>query len=172
VKNNNNRATSLFYRSFFSLKISGALWIKVILEHLIICNRCKDIDVDSCVTNIAMIAHLDTKIEKLNTQVKLANDELDKIKFLRGAYTCGRHPSIKGGLGFQKGTKDKTSHEAPKFIKEKGEAPMASMFILARIMLIFMLMLRMFTKLLAIFMMLVLIILSMMCVMMFIHLMP
>jgi hypothetical protein len=161
VKNNNNRATSLFYRSFFSLKISGALWIKVILEHLIICNRCKDIDVDSCVTNIAMIA-----------QVKLANDELDKIKFLRGAYTCGRHPSIKGGLGFQKGTKDKTSHEAPKFIKEKGEAPMASMFILARIMLIFMLMLRMFTKLLAIFMMLVLIILSMMCVMMFIHLMP
>jgi hypothetical protein len=30
------------------------------------------------------------------------------------------------GLGFQKGAKDQKSYEAPKFIKEKGKAPMAS----------------------------------------------
>jgi hypothetical protein len=53
------------------------------LEHVIICNRCKDIDVDTCVANIVVIADLNAKIEK-NAQGKNANDELKKIKFARG----------------------------------------------------------------------------------------
>jgi hypothetical protein len=52
--------------------------------------------------------------------------ENDKIKFARDAYTIGRHPSIKDGLGFQKGTKNLTSQKASNIIKEKGKAPMAS----------------------------------------------
>jgi hypothetical protein len=36
------------------------------IEHVVICNRCKDIDVESCVANIAMIAHLNARIENLN----------------------------------------------------------------------------------------------------------
>jgi hypothetical protein len=44
----------------------------------------------------------------------------------RDAYTIGRHPSIKDGLGFQKGTKNLTSRWASNLIKEKGKAPMAS----------------------------------------------
>jgi hypothetical protein len=98
-------------------------------------------------------------------------DELDKIKFSRDAYTIGRHPSIKDGLGFHKGVKVKKSHEAPKFIKEKGKVPILIVFILARTMLTFIL--RMFTMLLEMFMMLVMIILLIMCVMMlFFLLMP
>jgi hypothetical protein len=97
------------------------------LEHVSICNKCKDIDVDAFVVNIAIIADLNAKIAKSNAQIKITNDELEKVKFAREAYTSGRHLLIKDGLGFQKGSNDKSkkSHEAPKFIKEKGKAPMA-----------------------------------------------
>jgi hypothetical protein len=50
-------------------------------------------------------------IAKLNAQLKTCKDECDKIKFARDAYTIGRHPFIKDGLDFQKGAKDKKSHE-------------------------------------------------------------
>jgi hypothetical protein len=48
------------------------------------------------------------------------------LKFARDAYTIGRHPSIKDGLGFRKETKNLTSQKAPVLNKEKGKAPMAS----------------------------------------------
>jgi hypothetical protein len=38
------------------------------LEHVSICNRCKDIDIDSCVANVALIDELNAKIEELNAQ--------------------------------------------------------------------------------------------------------
>jgi hypothetical protein len=63
--------------------------------HVVICNRCKDFDVD-------------------------------KLKCARDAYTVGRHPSIKDGLGFRKEAKNLTSQRAPIFNKEKGKAPMTS----------------------------------------------
>jgi hypothetical protein len=44
----------------------------------------------------------------------------------RDAYTIGRHPSIKDGLGFQREAKNLTSHKAPIPAKEKGKAPMAN----------------------------------------------
>jgi hypothetical protein len=96
------------------------------LEHLSICNRCKNIDIDSCVANVALIDSLNVRIKELKVQVKNANDELGKIKFARDAYTIGRHSSIKDGLGFHRGAKYRKSHKAPNFIKEKGKAPMAS----------------------------------------------
>jgi hypothetical protein len=58
--------------------------------------------------------------------LKLAKMKVKKIKFARGAYTIGRHPSIKDGLGFHGGAKDMKSHKAPKFTKEKGKTPMPS----------------------------------------------
>jgi hypothetical protein len=50
----------------------------------------------------------------------------EKMKFARVAYTIGRYPSIKDGLGFQKGTKELKSQRASNLIKEKGKAPLAS----------------------------------------------
>ena len=58
---------------------------------------------------------LNARIEKLNVQVKNANDKLNRINFARDAYTIGRHPSIKDGLGFQKGAKDKKMPWGPQF---------------------------------------------------------
>jgi hypothetical protein len=50
----------------------------------------------------------------------------EKLKFARDAYTVGRHPSIKDGLGFRKETKNLTSQRTSGLNKEKGKAPMAS----------------------------------------------
>ena len=62
----------------------------------------------------------------LNAQLKASKSEFDKLKFARDAYTIGRHPSIKDGLGFKREAKNLTSHKAPISAKEKGKAPMAS----------------------------------------------
>ena len=51
---------------------------------------------------------------------------MKKLKFARDAYTIGRQPSIKDGLGFKREAKNLTSQRAPIFNKEKGKAPMAN----------------------------------------------
>jgi hypothetical protein len=66
------------------------------------------------------------KWQLLMLNLRLAKNDFDKLKFARDAYTIGRHPSIKDGLGFQKETKNLTSQKAPVINKEKGKAPMAS----------------------------------------------
>jgi hypothetical protein len=65
-------------------------------------------------------------LASLNAQLKTSKSEIDKIKFARDAYTIGRHPSIKDGLGFKREVKNLTSHKASISTKEKGKAPMAS----------------------------------------------
>jgi hypothetical protein len=61
----------------------------------------------------------------INAQLKTSKNDFDKLKFARDAYTIGRHPSIKDGLGFKKEAKNLTCQRTPIFIKEKGKAPMA-----------------------------------------------
>jgi hypothetical protein len=65
-------------------------------------------------------------VTSLNAQLKTCKSDFYKLKFARDAYTIGRHPSIKDGLGFRKETKNLTSQKAPVLNKEKGKAPMAS----------------------------------------------
>jgi hypothetical protein len=96
------------------------------LEHVSICNRCKDIDVDACNNHASTVSKLYDNIARLHAQLKICKDECDDIKFARDAYTIGRHPSIKDGLGFQKGINNTKSQKAPNFTKEKEKAHMAS----------------------------------------------
>jgi hypothetical protein len=96
------------------------------IEHVIICNRCKDFDVDACVEHLTSITKLNGEVASLNAQLKTCKNDFDKLKFARDAYTVGRHPSIKDGLGFRKEAKNLTSQRAPISNKEKGKAPMAS----------------------------------------------
>jgi hypothetical protein len=96
------------------------------VEHVSICNRCKDFDVDACVEHLTSVAKLNGEVASLNAQLKTCKNDLDKLKFARDAYTVGRHPSIKDGLGFRKEAKNLTSQRAPISYKEKGKAPMAS----------------------------------------------
>jgi hypothetical protein len=65
-------------------------------------------------------------VASLNAQLKTSKNDFDKLKFTRDAYTIGRHPSIKDGLGFRREAKNLTSHKAPISAKEKGKAPMAN----------------------------------------------
>jgi hypothetical protein len=96
------------------------------VEHVVICNRCKDFDIDACNEHASTILKLNNDVANLNAQLKTCKSDYEKLKFARDAYTIGRHPSIKDGLGFQKGTKNLTSQRTSNLNKEKGKAPMAS----------------------------------------------
>nr|AEJ07930.1 Opie3 gag protein [Zea mays subsp. mexicana] len=96
------------------------------VENITICTRCKDFDVNACSEHLVSISKLNDEVASLNAQLKTSKSEVDKIKFARDAYTVGRHPSIKDGLGFKREAKNLTSHKAPIFVKEKGKAPMAN----------------------------------------------
>jgi hypothetical protein len=96
------------------------------VEHVTICNRCKDFDVDACSEHLVSISKLNDELASLNAQLKTSKSEFDKLKFARDAYTIGRHPLIKDGLGFKREAKNLTCHKAPISIKEKGKSPMAN----------------------------------------------
>jgi hypothetical protein len=70
------------------------------VEHVVICNRCKDFNVDACNEHASTIHKLNNDVASLNAQLKTCKDNYEKRKFARDAYTIGRHPSIKDGLGF------------------------------------------------------------------------
>jgi hypothetical protein len=76
------------------------------MEHVSICNRCKDFDVDACNNHASTISKLNEEVANLNAQLKICKNEYEKIKFARDAYTIGKHPSIKDGLGLQKRTEN------------------------------------------------------------------
>ena len=72
------------------------------VEHVKICTRCKDFDVDACSDHLVSISKLTEELASLNGQLKTSKNEFNKLKFARDAYTIGRHPSIKDGLGFKR----------------------------------------------------------------------
>jgi hypothetical protein len=90
------------------------------VEHVVICNRCKDFDVDACVEHLTSITKLNGEVASLNAQLKTCKNDFDKLKFARDAYTVGRHPSIKDGLGFRKEAKNLTSQRLPFPTRRKG----------------------------------------------------
>jgi hypothetical protein len=92
------------------------------VEHVVICNSCKDVNFDE---HAVTIAKLNNEVASLKAQLKTCKDDFDKLKFARDAYTIGRHPSIKDGLGFRKETKNLTSQRTSD-LKGKGKAPMSS----------------------------------------------
>jgi hypothetical protein len=96
------------------------------IDHVVICNRCKDFNVDACSEHLISISKLNYEVASLNAQLKTSKNEFDKPKFARDAYTVGRHPSIKEGLGFKREAKNSTSDKVSISAKEKGKAPMAN----------------------------------------------
>jgi hypothetical protein len=117
-------------------KLKEASKISLCVEHVSICNRCKDFDVDACDEHLIAITKLNDAVASLNAQLKTCKSDFDKLKFARDAYTIGRHPSIKDGLEFRKETKNLTSQKAPVLNKEKGKV--LWLVVLKGIMLLFM----------------------------------
>jgi hypothetical protein len=107
-------------------KLEEVSKISSCVEHVSICNRCKDFDVDACNEHLISITNLNDEVASLNAQLKTCKIDFNKLKFTRDAYTVGRHPSIKDGLGFQRETKNLTSQRTSVLNKEKGKATMAS----------------------------------------------
>jgi hypothetical protein len=57
------------------------------VEHVVICNRCKDFDIDACDENLASITKLNNEVASLNAQLKTCKINFDKLKFAMDAYT-------------------------------------------------------------------------------------
>jgi hypothetical protein len=97
------------------------------VEHVTICNRYRDVNVDAINDQIAMIKEQNDYIAKLNAKIAEHELENENFKFGHSMLYNGRCPGIKDDIGFQQGSQSNTKLNAPKnklsnFVK--GKAPM------------------------------------------------
>src|SRR5688572_6260222 len=95
------------------------------VEHVSICTRCRDINVDAIHDHLALIKKQNYHIAQLNAKINEHDLENKKFKFARSMLYSGRCPGIKDGIGFQKGDNVKLN-APPKRLSNfvKGKAPM------------------------------------------------
>ena len=95
------------------------------IEHVTICTRCRDINVDAIHDHLALIKQQNDHIATLTAKINKHDLENEKFKFARSMLYSGRHPGIKDGIGFQKGDNVKLN-APPKKLSNfvKGKAPM------------------------------------------------
>jgi ubiquinone biosynthesis protein UbiJ len=94
------------------------------VDHVTICTRCRDINVDDIHDHLALIKQQNYHIAQLTTKINEHEIENEQFKFARSMLYNGRRPSIKDGIGFQQGSNVKLN--APKRLSNfvKGKAPM------------------------------------------------
>jgi hypothetical protein len=134
-------------------KLEEVSKINSCVEHVSICKRCKDFDVDASNEHLISITKLNDEVASLNAQLKTCKSDFDKLKFARDAYTVGRYPSIKDGLGFRRETKNLTSPFSPRrkgrplwLVVLKGIMPLfmiGKLLVIIRVMLILLTMIHM-----------------------------
>jgi hypothetical protein len=96
------------------------------VEHVTICTRCRDVNVEAIDDHLAMIKQQNDHIAKLTAKITEHELENESFKFARSMLYNGRCPGIKDGIGFQQGSQNNTKLNAPKnklsnFVK--GKAP-------------------------------------------------
>jgi hypothetical protein len=93
------------------------------IEHVTICTRCRDINVDAIHDHLALIKKQNDHI--VNAKINEHDLENEKFKFARSMLYNGRGPGIKDGIGFQQGDNVKLN-VPPKRLSNfvKGKAPM------------------------------------------------
>jgi hypothetical protein len=94
------------------------------VDHVSICTRCRDINVEAIDDHLAMIKKQNDHIAKLDAKIAEHELENEKFKFARSMLYNGRRSGIKDGTGFQQGSNVKLN--APKRLSNfvKGKAPM------------------------------------------------
>jgi hypothetical protein len=97
------------------------------VEHVTICTRCRDVNIDAMNDNLAMIKEQNNHIAKLNAKISEHELENEKFKFARSMLYNGRRSGIKDDIGFQQGRQSNIKINACKnrlsnFVK--GKAPM------------------------------------------------
>jgi hypothetical protein len=95
------------------------------VEHVTICTKCRDINVDAIHDHLALIKQQNDHIAQLSAKINEHDLENEKFKFARSMLYSGRRPGIKDGIGFQKGDNVKLN-APPKRLSNfvKGKAPM------------------------------------------------
>jgi hypothetical protein len=95
-----------------------------IVDHVSICMRCKDINVDAIHGHLALIKQQNDHIAQLTSKINEHEIENKIFKFARSMLYSGRHPGIKDDIGFQQG--DNVKLNAPKKLYNfvKGKVPM------------------------------------------------
>jgi hypothetical protein len=95
------------------------------IEHVTICTRCRDINIDVIHDHMALIKQQNDHIAKLDAKIAEHDLENEKFKFARSMLYSGKRPGIKDGIGFQKGDNVKLN-APPKRLSNfvKGKAPM------------------------------------------------
>jgi hypothetical protein len=94
------------------------------VDHVTICTRCRDINIDAIHDHLALIKQQNDHIAQLSAKINEHDLENEKFKFARSMLYNGRRPGIKDGIGFQQGGNVKIN--APKRLSNfvKGKAPM------------------------------------------------
>jgi hypothetical protein len=94
------------------------------IEHVTICTRCRDINVEAIHDHLALIKQQNDHITQLSAKINEHDLENENFKFARSMLYSGRRPGIKDGIGFQQG--DNVKLNAPKKLSNfvKGKAPM------------------------------------------------
>jgi hypothetical protein len=95
------------------------------IDHVTICTRCRDINIDAIHDHLALIKQQNDHIAQLSAKINEHDLENENFKFARSMLYSGRRPGIKDGIGFQQG--DNVKLNAPKKLSNfvKGKAPMA-----------------------------------------------
>jgi chromosome segregation ATPase len=95
-----------------------------IIEHVSICTRCRDVNVDAIHDHLALIKQQNDHIATLTAKINEHDLENEKFKFARSMLYSGRRPRIKDDIGFQKGDNVKLN-APPKKLSNfvKGKAP-------------------------------------------------
>jgi hypothetical protein len=95
------------------------------VDHVSICTRCRDINVDAIYDHLALIKEQNDHIAQLTAKINEHEIENENFKFARSMLYNGRRPGIKDDIGFQQG--DNIKLNVPKRLSNfvKGKAPMA-----------------------------------------------
>jgi chromosome segregation ATPase len=94
------------------------------IDHVSICTRCRDVNVDAINDHLASIKQQNDHIAQLTAKINEHEIENKNFKFARSMLYNERRPGIKDGIGFQQGSNVKLN--APKKLSNfiKGKAPM------------------------------------------------
>jgi chromosome segregation ATPase len=74
------------------------------VEHVTICTRCRDVNIDAMDDHLAMIKEQNDHIAKLNAKIIEHELENENFKFARSMLYNVRYLGIKDGIGFQQGS--------------------------------------------------------------------
>ena len=81
------------------------------VEHVAICTRCRDINVNTIYDHLALNKQQNDHIAQLTTKINEHEFENEKFKFARSMLYNGRRPGIKDGIGFQQGSNVKLNKD-------------------------------------------------------------